>query len=139
MAGVLPTEMLVVLIDHPGIESERVTKEHAMPTRIFEFERAVVRDDRERDEIAKTGNGVDRVEGLRRVSSSQENGRRQLNPEGVGEPREEFFEIWMGPAEAGDSPVGRGGEDREFAVDRFVDIDVRQDENGLPLDHDPSM
>jgi hypothetical protein len=72
--------MLVVFIDHPGIENERVTEEHAMPTRIFEFERAVVGDDRERDEIAKTGNGVDRGEGLRRVGSNQENGRRQLNP-----------------------------------------------------------
>lgn len=127
-------QILVVSVEHPGVDRECLAEKHAMSARMPELQRPAVRDRGERDEVAETRQRRDVAKDWWRGRVQDQDRGFELLSEIVGETVEEAPKRRMRPLEGRNAAVVRGRERRDVAADRSFQRNIRQDEYRRPID-----
>ncbi|MGY4501168.1 hypothetical protein ACVWYH_005099 [Bradyrhizobium sp. GM24.11] len=120
--------ILIVSVEHPGVDGEGLAEERAMSARMSELQGPAVGDRRERDEVTEARQRRD-VAKDRRCGLVQDQDRGlELLPEIIGETVEEAPECWVRPLEGRNAVVVRRGaysRDGDQAFQTMVITDSR--------------
>ncbi|MCS3479359.1 hypothetical protein M2212_006205 [Bradyrhizobium elkanii] len=125
--------VLIVSVEHPGIDGEGLAEEDAMSARVPKLQRATVGDCRDGDQIAEARKSSDVAKDRRCGRVQDQDGGLELLPEIVSEAVEEAPEHGGRPLEGCNATIVRGGECRDLAADRSFQRNIRQDEYRRPI------
>lgn len=125
--------VLIVSVEHPRVYGEGLGEQHAMPTRISEFQRPAMGDRRERDKVSKTCQRRHIAKNRWRGRAEDQDRGLELLSEIVREAVEEASERGMRPFEGRNARVFGGRERGDLTADGSFQRNIRQDEYRRPI------
>jgi hypothetical protein len=125
--------ILIVSVEHPGVDCEGLTEQHAMPAWMSEFLRPAVSDRRERDKVAEARQGRHVAKERRRGRVEDQDRGLEFLSEIVRKAVEEASERGIRPLEGRNPRVIRGRERSDLTADGNFQRHIRQDEHRRPI------